>query len=416
VTDNHTAAAAGRADHGWVRTWSAAPQAPDAGLGSLDALPPFADVTLRQVVRVSGGGPAVRVRFTNEYGTTPLLIGSARVGLARPGGGVEPGTARVLTFAGEPRVVVPAGAPVLSDPVDLPLPDLATLSISLHLPDRVDRCTCHDPSLDTGWVIPGDAVAAADLPGGARPLPVRALISAVEVRPDGPAEAVVVLSDSLADGFGSTPDTHQSWPELLAERLAERGGPARYVCNQGISGNRMLNDGLGRSGLARFDRDVLATPGLSHVVVSLGHNDLSISYAARAGDGVPDGFLAMFPGGPVTAEDVIAGYHQLIVRARSRGARVYAATLTADEGSETHTPEGARALRAVNDWIRTGGAFDGVLDFDVALRDPQRPGRVRDDLHAGDHLHPNDAGHRVLAGSIDLTLFGAQDRLGNPHH
>jgi lysophospholipase L1-like esterase len=389
---------------GWVRTWGASPQAAHDGLGSLDDHPPLTDVTLRQVVRISGGGRRVRIRFTNEFGTAPFTIGAARVGLAEPGGGVRPGSERVLTFSGAPAVTVPAGAPVLSDPVDLPLPALATLSTSLYLPGRVETCTCHDPALQTGWTIPGDAVAAATLPENAAVLPVRALISAVEVLPDAPATTIVVVGDSRTDGAGSTPDTHHSWPELLAERLAERGGTACYVSNQGISGNRLLNDGIGPAAMARFDRDVLATPGLGHVVLSLGGNDIGISFAPRD-DASLAGFLAAFPGAPVSADDVIAGFRQLATRARERGVRVHATTIAPFEGAEIYTPEAETARQAVNAWIRTCGVFDAVLDFDAVWRDPARPSRIREDFDAGDHLHGNDAGYQALADSADLSLF-----------
>ncbi|MDQ7808682.1 SGNH/GDSL hydrolase family protein [Amycolatopsis sp. A133] len=385
-------------DNGWVRSWGASPQSPHDGLGSLDDHPPLADVTLRQVVRLSGGGSRVRVRFTNEFGTGPVTIAAARIGLATPGGGVEAGCA--LTFSGAASGTVPAGAPMLSDPADLPVAALAELSVSLYLPERVETCTCHDPVLDTGWTIPGNAVAAPALPENAGVLPVRALISAVEVLPDAPAKAVVVVGDSRTDGAGSTPDTHHSWPELLAGRLA--GG---YVVNQGISGNRLLNDGIGPSALARFDRDVLATPGLGWVVLSLGGNDIGISFAPRDDEALAD-FLKAFPGAPVTVDDIIAGYRQLAARAQERGVRVYATTIAPFEGADAYTPEGERARQAVNDWIRTGDAFDAVLDFDAVWRDPDHPGRMREDFHAGDHLHGNDAGYRALAGSVDLSLFG----------
>ncbi|QFY10381.1 SGNH/GDSL hydrolase family protein [Nonomuraea phyllanthi] len=390
---------------GWVRSWGASPQTAQGGLGSLDGHPPLDGVTLRQVVRVSGGGRRVRVRFTNEFGSAPFIIGAARVGLAVPGGGVRPGTERVLTFSGAPGVTVPAGAPILSDPVDLSLPALAKLSISLYLPGRVETCTCHDPALETGWTIPGDAVAAPALPETAEVLPVRALISAVELLPDGPARAIVVVGDSRTDGAGSTPDANRSWPELLAERLAGRGAAARYVSNQGISGNRLLNDGIGVSALARFDRDVLATPGLGHVVLSVGANDIGVSFAPRD-DGPLADFLKMFPGAPMTTDDVIAGHRQLVARARDCGVPVHATTIAPYEGAEIYTPEGESARQALNAWIRTGGAFDAVLDFDAVWRDPARPSRIRDDFHCGDHLHGNDAGYQALADSIDLSLFG----------
>jgi lysophospholipase L1-like esterase len=385
---------------GWVRSWGASPQAAHDGLGSLDDHPPLADVTLRQVVRVSGGGHRVRIRFTNEFGTAPVTIGPARVGLAEPGGAVRAGSERVLTFSGAPAVTVPAGEPVLSDPVDLPLAALTELSISCYLPQRVDSCTCHDPALDTGWTIPGDAVAATALPEGAGTLPVRALLSAVEVLPGAPAETIVVLGDSRTDGAGSTPDTHHSWPELLAGRL----GPAGYVVNQGISGNRLLHDGIGPAAVTRFDRDVLATPGLGCVVLSVGGNDIAVASAPRDDDALA-GFLKLFPGPPVTTDDVIAGYLRLAARARERGVRVYATTIAPYEGAELYTPEGEKARQVLNEWIRTGGAFDAVLDFDAVWRDPDHPSRIRADFHSGDHLHGSDAGYRALAGSVDLSLF-----------
>ncbi|MGW4062638.1 SGNH/GDSL hydrolase family protein [Amycolatopsis sp. NPDC004747] len=381
----------------WVRSWGASPQSEHDGLGSLDDHPPLADVTLRQVVRLSGGGRRVRVRFTNEFGTAPVTIGAARVGLAVPGGGVR--EERVLTFSGAPAGTMPVGAPMLSDPVDLPLPALAELSISLYLPERVETCTCHDPVLDTGWTIPGDAVAAPALPPDATELPVRALISAVDVLPDAPATAVVVVGDSRTDGAGSTPDTHHSWPELLAAR------GAGFVVNQGISGNRMLNDGAGTGVLARFDRDVLATPGLGCVVLSAGGNDLAISFAPRDDGSLAD-FLKMFPGAPVTTGDVIAGFRQLAARAREHGVPVHATTIAPFEGSEAYSPEAELARREVNEWIRTGGAFDAVLDFDAVWRDPEHPSRIRAEFHSGDFLHGSDAGYRALADSIDLSLFG----------
>ena len=362
----------------WVRTWGASPQAPGAAVAALD---PFADATLRQMVRISGGGRRVRVRFTNEYGTAPLRIGAARVG------------DHVLTFGGRPTALVPSGAPIVSDPVDLSVAALSTLSISLHLPERVESVTGHGRPVEAvAWMIPGDGTPTPT------ELPARALISAVEVVPDGPATVVAVLGDSITDGIGSAPDAAHSWPD----RLAARGGDALYVSNQGISGNRLLHGGHGDAGLARFDRDVLATPGLSHVVVALGLGDIGIAYAPRDPDLA--GFLSMFPGGPITPGDLVAGYHQLIARARGRGVKVYAATLTPAGNDPMYSPEGDGARQAVNTWIRTSGAFDAVLDFDAVWRDPADPTRTRDGFHAGD-VHGSDAGYQALADSIDLALF-----------
>ncbi|MEV8395048.1 MULTISPECIES: SGNH/GDSL hydrolase family protein [unclassified Streptomyces] len=224
----------------------------------------------------------------------------------------------------------------------------------------------------------------------------------MEVQPGIPARAIAVIGDSRVDGIGSTPGTDRRWTDLLADRLAARGGQPLCVVSQGISGNRMLNDGIGTAALARFDRDILATPGLGHVVIAVG-NDLIFSFAPRTEETA--GFLSMFPGAPVGVDDVIAAHLQLAARARAHGAKAYAATIASYGGSEMYTSEGDKAREQVNTWIRTSGAFDGVLDFDAVWRDPADPSRIRGDLHMGDHLHGSDAGYAALAESIDLSLF-----------
>ncbi|MDA2807567.1 GDSL-type esterase/lipase family protein [Nocardiopsis suaedae] len=383
----------------WVRTWGASPQAPDDSVGFVE---PFENATLRHVVRISGGGRRVRLRISNEYGTAPLTIGAARVAIADTDGGVPDGSVHAVAFSGRPAITVPAGAPVLSDPVDLPAPALSRLAISLYLPGRVDTPTCHGTFHTLGWLIPGDAAASASLPEEAAPLSAQALITAVEVQPGAPTRALAVLGDSRVDGTGSTPGADRRWTDLLAERLAARGGRTTCVVNQGIGGNRMLADGIGTAALARFDRDVLATPGLGHTVIAVG-NDLVFSFAPRTAETA--GFLDMLSGGPVTADDIIAAHLQPAARARAHGVKSYAATIAPYGGSEMYSPEGERARRRVNSWIRTSGAFDGVLDFDAAWRDPDDPARIRSGLHAGDHIHGNDAGYAALARSIDLSLF-----------
>jgi lysophospholipase L1-like esterase len=236
-----------------------------------------------------------------------------------------------------------------------------------------------------------------------RPEPTtQALLSAVEVLPDAPTKSIAVIGDSRVDGIGSTPCADRRWTDVLAERLAGRAGQTLCVVNQGIGGNRMLADGMGAAALARFDRDVLATPGLGHVVIAVG-NDLVFSFVPHNEETA--GFLEMFPGAPVTADDVIAAHLQLAARARTHGAKVYAATIAPYGCSEMYSPEGDSAREQVNSWIRTSGAFDGVLDFDAVWRDPANPTRIRDDLQMGDHIHGNDAGYQALADSIDLSLF-----------
>jgi len=393
------------ADLNWARSWGASPEGPIAGLGPPFASPTFHDVTLRQVVRLSGGGKQVRVRFSNEFGTQPLTIGGAHVALAAAGGASQPGSDHVLTFGGKPTAVVPPGAPLVSDPVDLTVPALSKLVVSLYTPSQVDTCTCHGTAAEAGWMIPGNAAAALAPPANAMPLAARALISAVDVGSDAPAKVIVTFGDSITDGVGATTGADRRWPDQLAERLAKRGGPAVFVSNQGISGNRVLNDGMGVSALARFDRDVLSTPGLSYVVVFEGINDIGISFAPRSDTGPMAGFLKAFGGAPVGADDIIAGYRQLIARAHERGVRIYAATITPYEGAGTDSPQGEAARQAVNAWIRTSGAFDAVLDFDAVWRDPARPTQIREGLHMGDHLHGSDAGYKAMADAIDLSLF-----------
>ena len=394
------------ADVNWARSWGASPQGPIVGLGPpFSSTQAFHDVTLRQVVRLSGGGRQVRVRFTNEFGTAPLTIGAAHVAIAGDKGAIQPGSDHVLTFAGKPTATVPAGAPLVSDPIDMTVPARAKLTISFYLPGQVDTCTCHGTSAATGWAMPGNAAAAPTPPADSKPLPVRALISAVDVGSDGPAKTIVTFGDSITDGVGATADADKRWPDQFAERLIQRGGPAVYVSNQGISGNRVLNDGMGVSALARFDRDVLSTPGLAYVIVFEGINDIGISFAPRSDTGPLAGFLKAFGGAPISADDIIAGYRQLIARAHQRGVKIYAATVTPYGGAGTDSPQGEAARQAVNAWIRTSGAFDGVIDFDAVWRDPAHPNQIREGLHAGDHLHGSDAGYKVLADSIDLGLF-----------
>ena len=394
------------ADVNWARSWGASPQGPIVGLGPpFSSTQAFHDVTLRQVVRLSGGGRQVRVRFTNEFGTAPLTIGAAHVAIAADNGAIQPGSDHVLTFAGKPTATAPAGAPLVSDPIDMTLPARSKLTISLYLPGQVDTCTCHGTSAATGWAMPGNTAAAPSPPANTTPLAVRALISAVDVGSDSPARTIVAFGDSITDGVGATTDADKRWPDQFAERLIQRGGPAVYVSNQGISGNRVLNDGMGVSALARFDRDVLSTPGLAYVIVFEGINDIGISFAPRTDTGPLAGFLKAFGGAPISADDIIAGYRQLIARAHQRGVKIYAATVTPYGGAGTDSPQGEAARQAVNAWIRTSGAFDGVIDFDAVWRDPAHPNQIRDGLHAGDHLHGSDAGYKVLADSIDLQLF-----------
>jgi lysophospholipase L1-like esterase len=388
----------------WITTWGAAPEPPTAAAGRFPATPSFANQTIREVVRISAGGARLRIRLTNEYGTKMLSIGAVRVALADASGAPLEGTDRAVLFAGQPSASIPAGAPLVSDPIDLPVKPLATLSISVYLPDDTGPCTCHAVGVQTAYVsAPGDFTAQTFTP--AHTLQARAFLSGIDVEQTGRARSIVVLGDSISDGVGSTPNADHRWPDLLAQRLAARSGHVAFgVVNMGISGNRILNDGAGQSALARFDRDVLSVPGVSYVVVFEGVNDLGISFGHFEGP-LAAYFKRLASPRKATAEAIIAGYRQIIARAHEKGIKVLGATITPYGGAAYYSPEGEAQREAINRWIRTGGAFDGVLDFDAAWRDPQDPTRIATPLQAGDHLHGSDAGYEALARSIDLSLF-----------
>ncbi len=396
----------------WVATWGAAPLPPTPAGGPFPATPSFSNQTIRQVVRIGVGGERVRIRFTNEYGAKPLTIGAARVALADASGAAQAGTDKEILFAGKPSALVPAGAPLLSDPIALPVKGLSSLSISVYLPEETGPCTCHDTAMQTGYVSDsGNFTKEAFKPG--QTIQRRAFLSGVEVESAAAAKVIVAFGDSITDGVGSTPDTNRRWPDRLLERLAARGGrPGWGMVNMGISGNRVLNDNAGQSALARFDRDVLAVPGVAYVIVFEGVNDLGTSFGAFEGPFA--GFKGMVPAHKATAEALIAGYQQLIARAHSKGVKVFGATIAPYEGAFYYSAEGEAQRQAVNQWIRQsigqsigkrGAFFDGVLDFDAVLRDPAKPTQIKDGLHAGDHLHGSDAGYEAVAGSIDLSLF-----------
>ncbi len=387
----------------WVGTWGAAPLPATPAFGPFPATPTFENVTLRQVVRVSAGGKRVRVRFTNEYGTKPLVIGRASIAVANSKGEVKPGTQHDLTFDSKPGVAIPAGAPLMSDSVDLEVAPLSTLSISLYLPEGTGPCTCHQTAIQTGYVSePGDFTRSGAF-AAREEMQIRAFISGVEV--ESSAKAVVVLGDSISDGMGSTPDQNHRWPDYFAERLHARSGSSQWsVVNMGISGNRILAGGLGDSALARFDRDVLSVPGAAYVIVFEGVNDLGFALGHFEGP-MAEGFKALAPPSKVTLDTMIAGYRQLIERAHAKGLKVIGATITPYGGAAYWSAEGERARQAINTWIRTSKAFDGVIDFDAVIRDPARPAQIKDGFHMGDHLHGSDAAYEAMANSIDLALI-----------
>ncbi|WP_062203855.1 SGNH/GDSL hydrolase family protein [Aureimonas sp. AU12] len=378
----------------WTASWGASPV--------FDVGPELSNTTVRQFVRLSAGGSQVRIRFSNETGRAPLVIGAAS--LARPGnaaGSIDAGSALPLTFAGQSTVSVPPGAPMLSDPVDLAVEPLATLAVTMHVARWTGPSVIHLDAVQTAYMVEGNHVSDAEFTTPKTALQ-RFYLSGVEVSSPGrAAPTLVTFGDSITDGYHSTVDANRRWPDRLAERLSQRGaGRDVGIVNAGISGNRVLHDRpeemFGPSALARLDRDALAQPGLRWLVVMEGINDIGHPTSAGLTEQA------------VSADQIIAGHRQIIARAKAKGIKVYGATLTPFEGTifpGYFTPEGETKRQAVNVWIRTGGAYDAVIDFDAVLRDPANPARMKAEFDEGDHLHPNDAGYRAMADSIDLALF-----------
>jgi lysophospholipase L1-like esterase len=385
-------------DNRWIGTWGASPQEPDTFPGFPSA-PSFNNQSIRQIVRISSGGVRLRVRLTNEFGSQPLVIGAAHVGISAGGSTIKPGSDRILTFSGHPSITIPANAPVVSDPVDLRVSDLASLAISIYLPQNTGPATWHSEGKQTAYITNGDTTGTSVLIG-ATTSASRFFLSAVHVSTNDEKSVVVTFGDSITDGTNSTVDTNNRWPDHLADRLAAFGDDDVGVVNEGISGNRILHDQIGPNALSRLDRDVLATPGVRFMTVLLGINDI--------------GFGGFIPTEVVSADDIIAGYRQMIARAHSRGVRIYGATLTPFEGvgPPYFSADGEAKRQAVNQWIRTSREFDAVIDFDAVVRDPAHPTRIAAAFDSGDHLHPNDAGYTAMAKSIDLRLFRTHEFRG----
>lgn len=391
-------AGAAQAAH-WVSSWTASPQ---AVWGKDFPFPTHIpeglnQQTLRQVARISLGGKRLRIVFSNAYGQTPLTLGKASVALAGDRGAVDMGSLHLLTFGGKTTAAIPPGAPLVSDPVDLAVPALASLAVSVYLPGPTPTTTFHWDARQTSWIAAGDQSQAENISIN-QPVTARTLLSAVLVDAPRTGGTVAVIGDSVTDGNGATMDANARWPDFLARRLAPRGVA---VINAGISGARLLSDGMGANALARFDRDAIHQAGVRSVIVLLGIND--ISWPGTLYD----------PLGPLpSADGLIAGYRQLITRAHTGGIRIIGATLPPFEGALPGTPldnyyraDKDVLRRRVNTWIRESHAFDAVIDFDALLRDPARPARLKPAFDSGDHLHPGNAGNRAMADAIDLELL-----------
>jgi lysophospholipase L1-like esterase len=365
------------------------------------------DQTVRERVRISVGGSQIRIRLSNEYGSSPLVLGSVTVAVPSDPASVKPGSIQTVTFGGRNSITIPSGAPALSDPVTFPVASGAEISVSLYFPKPVRTPTWHALALKRAVVSPhGDRTREEKIQEGTQASSF-IVLSAVLVPAQPQQRVVVAFGDSIVDGDGSSEEADHNWPSDLIRRISKSKESLKWaVVNAGMAGNRLLADGpiasLGASALTRFDRDALFVPGVTHIVVLEGVNDL----------GFPGAKLGKLPLADAadlrSADDLIGGYRQLIARAHARGVKVIGSTLSPFEGVDIpgYYSEAKEASRqAVNKWIRTGREFDGVIDFDTVLRDPDHPSRLLPRLASEDHLHPNDAGYQAMANAIDLTLF-----------
>lgn len=372
-----------------------APAAPGPGRGGLGG-PPLTlnNQTLRQIVHVSAGGSKVRVVLSNAFGTAPIQVGAAHVALRASEANIQPGSAKPLTVNGSESFRILAGAVAVTDTVEMTLAAGADLAIDLFFPGEVGAgaspLTIHQAANQTNYVLTTGNNNGVVAPAVASRVTSWTLLSRVEVAAPAAASTIVTFGDSITDGSRSTTDTNSRWPDVLARRLAaDRKLPVRGIANEGIGGNQLLGDGAGVAALARFDRDVLLQTGATHVIVLEGINDIGL---ARA-NATP------------SAQDLIGAHKQMIERAHAQGLKIYGATLTPFEGASYATPEGEAKRVALNEWIRTSGMYDGVIDFDKVTRDPAAPTKFNPAFDSGDHLHPNDAGYKAMGEAVDLALF-----------
>jgi lysophospholipase L1-like esterase len=381
-------AAQSRAAEHWVCTWAASPM---AGTWADE----FQNQTVRMIVHVTLGGNRIRVELSNAFGARSLTIGSEHVAIQQKGDAIEPGSDRPLTFGGSRSVTIPPGALEISDPVALNVAPSSNLVVSIYLPEKMEPATYHQLALHTTYISgPGDFTGAQDMEARWTTTSYY-LLSAVDVEADARSSVIVTLGDSITDGFASTVDANRQWPSQLAARLqADPVTADLAVANEGIGGNRILHDVIGPNALERLDRDVLARDGVKYITVLESINDLGWPHQPGAHESQE-----------VTAQQLIAGLQQIIGRAHDHGVKVFGCTLTPYQGANYYSDEGEAKRETVNRWIRTSGAFDGVIDFAAAVRDPSNPRRFLPMYDSGDHLHPNDAGYKAMADAIKLSLF-----------
>jgi lysophospholipase L1-like esterase len=393
------------AEH-WVAAWAAAPQAVSQHprTPSFDRAPAVAGRTIRQIIYPRIAGDRVRLRLSNSYGTRPLRIDRVQIAAAASGAALAPGVSRAVTFAGKPIATIPPGAQLDSDPIGLPVESGAPLAVSVFVPDELPPTTWHKIGSQVNYMsAPGDHTG--DLTGAAFAQRITSYLwlegLSVDAARRPPAYAVVAIGDSITDGMRSTLNANRRWPDWFARRLAHGGQTGVSVIDLGISGNRLLNDSpcYGEKLIGRFARDALNQPGVRAAIVLIGINDINFAaMPARAGLDCDS------PHAAVDAQGLIAGYQDLAAQAHRRGVRIYIGTLT----PAGLPPDRESTRTAVNKWIRTQHVFDGIADFDAALRDPLGVTRMQPKFDSGDRVHPSDAGYAAMAEAVPLGWFEAK--------
>ncbi len=372
----------------WVGTWSASPQLVETR--NLPPRPGLASNTLREVIQVSIGGKRLRVSFSNLFGSSPVTINSAHIALSARHSAIEPGTDRTLRFHGRPSLTIPAGSSAFSDAFDFDLDPLSDVAVTTYFGACSVDVTGHPGSRTISYLQAGDQVSAEILPAAVKTTHWY-ILEGLDVEASHSTAALVILGDSITDGKGSGTDKNDRWPDDLSRRLQAGKATARVaVLNAGIGGNSVLRAGLGPTALSRFDHDVLSQSGVRWLIVFEGVNDIGTSRDTNA---------------PAEASHLIAAYQHFIRQAHAHHIRVYGATITPFGGSFYDTPAHEAARQTVNQWIRTGGDFDAVIDFDAILRNRKDPGHLLPEADSGDHLHPNEHGYHTMPDAIDLRLF-----------